>query len=255
MDRNWRNHLHWRVWTNRLGGETFWILILLLVVLGGSWGFVELADEVMEGDTQSFDERVVQSLRQPGDLQQPLGPVWLEEVGRDLTALGGVTVLLLVTAAVVGYLLLDGKYHAALFVLAAIGGGFVLTFALKSFFERPRPSFVPHLTQVYTASFPSGHAMLSAVVYLTLGALLVPLVARRLKIYVLTIALLLTLVVGLSRIYMGVHYPTDILAGWVAGLAWATLSLLLLRWLQRRGQAETAGEHGEHGELGVGGRW
>jgi len=239
MERHWPRWLSWHWLTERLGSELPLVLVLLAVVIGGVWGFVELTDEVLEGDTQSFDEWVVKSLRQPDDLSQPIGPAWMVEVGRDLTALGGIAVLSLMTLAVSGYLLLARKYRAMIFVLLATGTGLLLSLALKSFFRRPRPSLVPHLSEVYTASFPSGHAMLSAIVYLTLGALLVPLVPGRLKVYVLSIALLLTLIVGLSRIYMGVHYPTDVLAGWTAGLVWATLSWLVLRWLQQHGHAET----------------
>lgn len=237
--RHWRRWLSWHRLTARFGNETPLVLVLLALVVGGTWGFIELADEVLEGSTLSFDQWVVKSLRQPHDLSQPIGPTWMVEVGRDLTALGGIAVLVLVTLMVSGYLYLARKYRALIFVLLATGSGLLLSLALKSFFRRPRPSLVPHLTDVYTASFPSGHAMLSAIVYLTLGALLVPLVPGRLKVYVLSVALLLTLIVGLSRIYMGVHYPTDVLAGWTVGLVWATLSWLVLRWLQRRGHAET----------------
>ncbi len=222
----------------RYGTQTSLLLVLLLLVVGGGWGFVALAGEVLEGDTRALDEWVLTSLRRPDNLHQPIGPHWLVEAGRDLTALGSISVLLLFILIVAGYLGLDRKYRAMLFLLAATSTGFALSFGLKSYFERPRPDLVPHLTVVQTASFPSGHAMLSAVVYLTLGALLMPLVARRLKFYVITVAILLTVLIGLSRIYMGVHYPTDVLAGWTAGLVWATLSWLVLRVLQRRGQAE-----------------
>jgi undecaprenyl-diphosphatase len=163
----------------------------------------------------------------------------LAEVARDVTALGSTTVIVLVTGAVAGFLLLDRKYAAMLFVVAATGSGFALSVALKGLFRRPRPEVVPHLMRVYYSSFPSGHSMMSAVVYLTLGALLARLVAkRRLKFYVLAVAVLLTGMVGVSRVYLGVHYPTDILAGWSAGLTWASLCWLVERRLQRRGAIE-----------------
>jgi undecaprenyl-diphosphatase len=124
-------------------------------------------------------------------------------------------------------------------VLVATFGGLILSSLLKGLFERPRPQLVPHLSHVYTTSFPSGHSMLSAVVYLTLGTLLARLVQHRyLKIYFLVLALLLTFLVGLSRVYMGVHYPTDVLAGWTAGLAWASVCWLAARYLQQRGKVE-----------------
>ena len=156
-------------------------------------------------------------------------------MGRDVTSLGSVAVLVLATLAVVGFLLLDRRYAAMLFVLAAVVSGLVLSSLLKACFARPRPEVVPHLAQVYSSSFPSGHSMMSAIVYLTLGTLLARMSARRpLKVYFLAVALILTALVGCSRVYLGVHYPTDVLAGWTAGLVWANLCWLVARRLQRR---------------------
>ena len=215
------------------------LLVVLLVVVGGVWGFVELAGDVMEGDTQKFDDWAIRALRRPDNPAVPIGPRWLHELGRDMTALGGVAVMIMLTGAVAGYFLLVRKYHAMWLVMAATVGGLVLSTALKWGFDRDRPQLVPHLSQVYTSSFPSGHSMLSAVVYLTLGSLLTRLVPqRRVKIYFLVVALLLTFLVGVSRVYMGVHYPTDVLAGWTAGLVWALLCWLAARQLQKRGAVE-----------------
>jgi undecaprenyl-diphosphatase len=114
-----------------------------------------------------------------------------------------------------------------------------LSFALKHLFGRERPDIILHMVMVHTPSFPSGHAMLSAVIYLTLGALLAQVVQRRAsRIYFLTVAMVLTFLIGLSRIYLGVHYPTDVLAGWAVGLAWALFCWLVARQLQRRGAIE-----------------
>jgi undecaprenyl-diphosphatase len=169
----------------------------------------------------------------------PIGPEWLHEAGRDLTALGGVAVLTLITVAVAGFLWLRRMFGAMLLVLAATLGGLAASSALKSTFERTRPNLVPHLSMVYTSSFPSGHSMLSATVYLTLGALLGRFVQPlRLKAYFLLVALILTFLVGVSRVYVGVHYPTDVLAGWSAGLAWALVCWLGARALQKRGTVE-----------------
>lgn len=210
---------------------------LLLVALG--WAFVEISDEVIEGETKDLDDRILMSLRDRDNPADPLGPPWLEELGRDMTAMGGVLVLTTVTAAVVGFLLIRRKNHAALFLAVATGGALVASLVLKSSFNRPRPDVVPHLSNVMTSSFPSGHSMLSAAIYLTLGAMLARMSEqRRLKLYFLSLAMLLTLLVGLSRVYMGVHYPTDVLAGWTIGLAWALLCWLAARWLQRAGRVE-----------------
>jgi undecaprenyl-diphosphatase len=217
----------------------FALLAALAVAATAIWGFAELAGEVLEGDTHAFDERILLAMRSASDSSDPLGPGWLEELMRDLTALGSTGLLTIITLAVAGFLALDRKSHAAVFVLVAVGGGVLLSTLLKIGFDRPRPDLVPHGAVVYTASFPSGHAMLSAVVYLTLGALLARVQPRRLlKLYLLGLALLLTVAVGASRVYLGVHWPTDVLAGWAVGAAWALLCWAATLWLQRQGRVE-----------------
>jgi undecaprenyl-diphosphatase len=217
------------------------VLVLLALAAAGLWAFVAIADEVVEGETISFDRALLVALRNPSDLSDPIGPPWVEELFRDFTALGGVGVLAFLTFAVIGFLLLERRKRAALLILAAVGGGLLLSTLLKEVFSRPRPDLVPHGSYVYTASFPSGHSMMSAATYLTLGALLARVQPRRrLKIYILCVAILLTLVVGFSRVYLGVHWPTDVLAGWSVGAVWALLCWLVARWMQRRGQLEQA---------------
>ena len=194
------------------------ILFAVLTALVGSWAFLEIADEMAEGETQRLDAWVVRSLRRPADAAVPIGPRWLVDDVRDLSALGGRSVLILVTAAVVLYLWLARTFHAMWVVLGAAVGGQLLSALLKVVFARPRPDIVPHLTTVNFSSFPSGHSMSAAAVYLTLGLLLARFTDRtRLRIYVLTLATFVTFLVGISRIYLGVHYPTDVLAGWAAG--------------------------------------
>lgn len=223
-------------WLGNHGGI---VLIAVAVIVAGAWGFIKLADEVHEGETQQFDEWAIRALRDRTDPATPIGPRWLAEAGRDVTALGGVVVLSVVTLIVAGYFLIAGKRRAAMFVLFATIGGLMLSSLLKNIINRPRPELVPHLSYVYTSSFPSGHSMLSAVVYLTLGSLLMRFAPqRRLKLYYLSVAMMLTFLVGVSRVYMGVHYPTDVLAGWTAGLVWAALCWLAARALQRRGAVE-----------------
>ena len=226
-----------------IGRHNAGVLMALLIIILAVWAFVALAYEVVAGDTLSFDEWCVRALRRAADPAKPIGPDWLAEVGRDLTALGGVTVLTLLTFAVAGFLRLRKMHGAMWLVLLAALGGLLTTTLLKSLFERPRPSLAPHLSKVYTSSFPSGHSMLSATVYLTLGTLLGRFVQQRaLKAYFLIVALMLTFLVGVSRVYMGVHYPTDVLAGWAAGLTWALVCWLVARFLQQRGAVETAAE-------------
>jgi undecaprenyl-diphosphatase len=205
----------------------------------GTWIFAEVANEVSEGETQGVDRALMLALRNPSDVADPIGPRWLEEIGRDLTALGGIAVLTLLVLAVIGYCLLLRKPRAAAFVGSSVLGALLLSTLLKRLFDRPRPDIVPHLSHVATSSFPSGHSMLSAAVYLTLGALLARLHANVvLKAYALLWAFLLTSLIGVSRVYVGVHWPTDVLAGWAAGAAWAALCWLFARRLQRQGTVE-----------------
>lgn len=212
------------------------VALLVLCVLAFSvWFFIELAEEVFEEDTRKFDESIMLSMRETDDPADPIGPPWLEEAFRDITALGATVVLGAVTLAVSGYLILRRKYTTLLFVLVAIIGGTILTYSLKWGFDRPRPDLVPHISVVYTSSFPSGHSMLAAVIYLTLTALLAQIHPDlRIKIYLLSLGITLTVLVGLSRIYLGVHWPTDVLAGWAAGAAWAGLCWLVAWTLRHR---------------------
>jgi undecaprenyl-diphosphatase len=224
----------------RIASTDLLVLITVLTALVGSWAFVELADEVSEGATQRVDAWAVRSLRSPTDAALPIGPRWLLDDVRDLSALGGRSVLVLVTTAVVLYLWLVRAFHGMWMVLVAAVGGQLLVVLLKGVFARPRPDIVPHLAHASFSSFPSGHSMSAAAVYLTLGLLLARFTGRtRLRIYFLSIATLLTIVVGVSRVYLGVHYPTDVLAGWAAGAAWAASCWLVAGWLQRHGVIES----------------
>jgi undecaprenyl-diphosphatase len=189
--------------------------------------FVSLAGEVMEGDTQAFDTKIVRALRDPLNPARPIGPEWMEGVLLDVTAIGSTAILGLMTAAVAGFLVLQTRYRTAFVVVVTSLSAEVLTAAMKQAFNRPRPSVVPHLRAVVSTSFPSGHAMESAIVYLTLGAILMRVAESRLtKAYIMGIATLLTLLVGVSRVYLGVHYPTDVIGGWIIGFAWASISWL-----------------------------
>ncbi|WP_375770264.1 phosphatase PAP2 family protein [Archangium gephyra] len=218
-----------------MGADGIGLLATLLTLVAVGLGFIALSDEVREQETQHFDERVLLSLRRADNAEEPVGPRWLAEGARDVTALGSVSVLTLVVCAVAGFLVLVRRWRTLALVVGSTVGGALVNTLLKSLFARPRPSVVPHLTHVLTESFPSGHAMLSAIVYLTLGALLAQLVERRwLRAYLVGVALTLTLLIGLTRVYLGVHYPTDVLGGWMAGLAWALLTAVVARAVKRR---------------------
>jgi len=206
----------------------------LACIVAGVWGFALLADEVTEGGTQAFDQNLLLAFR-TGPAHSPLGPPPVREAARDITSLGGTAVLTIVTIIAAGFLALDGKTHMALFLCASVLGGVAASTVLKDVFHRPRPDLVPYSVYVSGASFPSGHSMMSAVTYLTLGALLARSQERkRIKAYFLLVAIFLTFSVGVTRVYLGVHWPTDVLAGWTAGSVWALLCWLAARWLQSR---------------------
>lgn len=212
-----------------LGSRGGWFLAGVLVVIVGTWAFISLTDEVREGGTNRFDHRA------NAYFHDHPGPRWLQDGGRDITALGGVTVLSLVVIAVAGYLWLERKYGMMVLVIVATLGGLALTTSVKHVIDRPRPPQRQAGLITYTQSFPSGHSALSASVYVTLGSLLARTTPhRRLKFYFMSIALLLTGLIGCSRVYLGAHYPTDVLAGWTVGLVWAILCWLVARELQKR---------------------
>lgn len=198
------------------------------------FAFVSLAGEVMEGDTEALDSRLLLMLRDPADPAQLRGPAWFESALLDLTAMGGPVILGMVVLAVTGFLALQGRQRTALVVLVASMGGQLLNELLKFGFDRPRPSIVPHLRDVASTSFPSGHAMQSAIIYLTLGALLMRIAERRLtKVFCLGTAVFLTLIIGLSHVFLGVHYPTDVIGGWMFGFAWASACWLVEQRFER----------------------
>ncbi len=195
-----------------------------------AFAFLKLGSEVVEGETQGFDQRVL-LLAQELRSRYPL----LADVMRDLTGLGSVVVLSLITAATALYLVLFGSRRMAALVLASMVSGTVLVSLTKGLFGRVRPDFAFAELAVSGLSFPSGHASMSAIAFLTLGALIAATHRRnRERIYILLIAGLLTLLVGFSRIALGVHWATDVIGGWAFGSAWAVLWLQVARALVRR---------------------
>lgn len=208
-----------KTWLNQYEPMT---LITFACLAGGLFLLQRLTSEVLEGETLGFDQTILLWLRQPGDLGRPIGPGWLVHAMGDITSLGGVTVLTILTLLATAYLLLDRKTVIAVFLFLSVLSGWLASTGLKIIVARARPDVVPHLVDVNDLSFPSGHAMVSAVTYLTLGALLARTQRfRATRIFVMGAGILLAVIIGLSRIYLGVHYPTDVVAGWVAGSLWA----------------------------------
>lgn len=212
------------------------MLAALAAIAGGVLVFLELADDRGESDGRAFDWAILRMLHpdaaRPAD---PVGPQWLAHAASDFSALGSVTVLLTVVLAACGFLLLRRRWVEAAMLAVAMGGGLAISLVLKAAFGRERPPDVYRAVEVLNQSFPSGHAMLSAVVYLTLGAMLARATSRRrIRSYVLGLATMLALTVGVTRIYLGAHWTSDVLAGWCAGAAWATACWLLESRLRKR---------------------
>jgi undecaprenyl-diphosphatase len=228
-------HPHIRRVIRWFGSHDLVLVVALCVAASAIWVFTEIAEGVRERESHAIDRAVILAMRDGADRSDPIGPPWFEELARDVTALGGTVVLCLVTLGVIGYLLLRRARTQAVLLASSFVGAQLASTLLKLGFDRPRPDLVPPGAVVYTASFPSGHALVAAATYLTLAGMLAQVNKDRLiRGYVILLALLIVLLIGVSRVYLGVHWPTDVLAGWAAGGAWALLVWSGARWIARR---------------------
>ncbi|HEY0599784.1 phosphatase PAP2 family protein [Brevundimonas sp.] len=215
----------------------------LFIVALGVMTFVELADDMTETDGRAFDQGVLEAMR-PGSMADPWGPGWLETAAMDLTALGGTAVLSLLAVIVTGFLILQRKRLSALLLALGLMGGVGLSEGLKALFGRERPPEALRAVETMSASFPSGHSLLSAVFYLSIGVMLTrAFPQKRFKAYIIGVAVLLTLIVGLTRVYLAAHWATDVLAGWSVGAAWAMALWLAAYAVQRRQQGHPQAPH------------
>lgn len=216
-------------------------LTVALALLGALVvAFLLLGSEVAEGETFAFDRAILLAFRAAPD--DPIGPPWVEQAVVHLSALGSAAVSTLVTVIAVGFLALAGKRRYALLVAACALGTELWMSLLKHLYGRARPTVVTAIDPLDSLSFPSGHSMIAVALYLTLALLIArTLPTRRLRIFVVATGATLALVIGLSRVYIGVHYPTDVLGGWTVGLAWALTCSLIARWLGGRGKVEAPG--------------
>jgi undecaprenyl-diphosphatase len=203
------------------------LLVPIFFMALSACAFLKITGEMLEGDVNSIDLMILQRLRVSGHPELPIGPVWLQETIRDLTALGSPAVLVMTVSTVWGYLMVARQTLMAWLAAGAALGGLAVAMLLKALFSRARPDAAFHATVATGYSFPSGHAMMSAVVFLTMATLVSRIAPqRRLGVYALAVAILLTGLVGVSRVFLGVHWASDVAAGWAAGAAWA-----LLVWL------------------------
>ena len=217
------------LWWNAARRTEARLLLLGLGAMGAVWAFLGVTGEVRELQTTRIDRAVLLAFRTPGNLAVPIGPRWVQESARDMTAFGGFTALSLISVMSITLLLLHGRRIQALIFGAAVILAQTAAEVIKSFVGRPRPEIVPHHDLVYSSSFPSGHAVMSPVVYLTLAAILAAGAPRRsVKVLLVISAALLVIAIGVSRVYLGVHWPTDVLAGWTLGTAIALIASMIL---------------------------
>lgn len=204
-------------------------------------GFLAMVWLVENGRTGAFDETGLLFWRVEGALG-PKGPPALLEAVRDLTALGGVLLRNLFALGAIAALLFLRRRREAVLLVLTIAGGWLVEFAVKLTVGRPRPVIVPHLTEAGGASFPSGHSFNAAVVYIAVALAFATLSTRQsVRFAVIGAAIAVSLAVAWSRVWLGVHFPSDVAAGWLGGAGWAFLAAALLqRPAQRAAQSANA---------------
>ncbi|MGE5403031.1 MAG: phosphatase PAP2 family protein [Ignavibacteriales bacterium] len=236
------NSLLKKIFTHYAFGEIK-ILLSILFMIAGLLMFLLLAGAVLAGGTNRLDEFLLLSLRQPGSYTRPRGPYALIGIMRDITSLGGATVIVLFSVITIIYLLLQKKRRSAMLVLLATLGGGLLENLLKLLIARQRPALAFQLMPEYSHSFPSGHSMMSAVIYLSIAVLIARIQKNRnVRIYVVITGIFMTFIIGISRVYLGVHYPTDVLAGWALGLAWASFVWFVSWYMEYKGKSDETSE-------------
>jgi len=204
------------------------LFVLSLVGLGAY-----LADELLEGESWAIDPHILVGLRVPSDLHRPIGPAWIQQSAVDISALGGPTLMWLFGTAGLAWLWYRRQRAEAAWIAGSLIGASLISNGLKHVVGRPRPALVPHLAQVTDPSFPSGHSLVSAALYLTLALMLAEGAASwAARAAIVAFGALLVVLIGCSRVYLGVHWPSDVLGGWSIGTAWALAVFAANRWLR-----------------------
>ena len=217
-------------WLARLKGLEAQALLIWFALASALWIFFTLGSEIGEGDTSAFDRQLITLLRTSGNSGEPIGPAWFKDSMRDVTALGGFTFLTLMTIVVVLALLFHRKRREAIILTATAVSAQISIEILKFLYDRPRPALLIPQIRAFTKSFPSGHTAESTAIFLTVATVIASLETKHhTKILAYTVATFAILAVGFSRVYLGMHWPTDVLGGWVLGTAWAAAAWTILR--------------------------
>jgi undecaprenyl-diphosphatase len=202
----------------------------LFVILTLALIFVGLGAAMLSGVLDAMDRGLVLDLRGSADLGDPIGGHGVEEAVRDLTALGGTTLVAILTATVSLVLLAQRQRRQAVVLVGAILLAWFTKDAAKALFGRARPDLVPHEVFVQSASFPSGHTTVGTALCLTLAVLASSYgLSGRGRALIYGVGILLAALIGFSRVYLGVHWPSDVLAGWCLGAIWAAAAWVALR--------------------------
>lgn len=205
---------------------------ILAVMVFGLMGFLvlELWSEIDEGDARAIDRAILLAFRNPADTTSLIGPGWIEQVTKDITTLGSPAVLVLAVFGAAGFMVARRSYRMAAIVIAASASGSLVVVLLKGVFDRARPDVVTRLVEETSMSFPSGHAANSAIIYLTIAVLFVRVEqSLRTRIFALALGILVVLSIGISRLALGVHWPTDVVAGWLIGAVWASIWAMVVK--------------------------
>jgi undecaprenyl-diphosphatase len=212
-----------------------WLMIGAGAVAAASLVLGLIGTLIDRGLQFDFDSNILLAMRHGTAHGAAIGPVWLKQAMVDITAMGGETVLVIVVTITAGFLAAKRHWLTMALVLGGTISGSIAVAIAKGLIGRARPALTDHLVQVTSASFPSGHAANSAIIYLTIAFLIVQIVEeRRARIYILATAAVLVTAIGFSRVYLGVHWPSDVLAGWSFGTLWALAWWALGAWARLR---------------------
>lgn len=204
-------------------------LIVIMAIAAALLAFLRLGDGVRAGRTLDIDRRIILALRDPAHPGQPRGSFWTRDILHDLTALGGVGVLTLTVVVATIFLWVNGRRRHAAVLLGTVGAATVVGELIRSSYHRARPDLLAYGDYFSESSFPSGHSNIATVVWMTLALIVASLERSRVgKVTAFAAGGFISLTAGAARVYFGVHWPSDVLGGWILGSSWALAAWIAL---------------------------